>query len=133
MPGASTESVVATCLRLAKDGTRAAIEAVCTAAQSCTHWQDAIPKLRAAIRPYDTVGETFVSPDRDARRPSRVHSIEELPVALGFLVVARGEFTATVLGGVNYGRDSDSIAAMGGAFAGALGGLAARCELSLSY
>ena len=31
----------------------------------------------------------------------------------------------TILGGVNYGRDSDSIASMGGAVAGALGGSAA--------
>ena len=30
-----------------------------------------------------------------------------------------------MLGGVNYGRDSDSIASMGGAVAGALGGTAA--------
>jgi ADP-ribosylglycohydrolase len=33
-----------------------------------------------------------------------------------------------VLGGVNYGRDADSIASMGGALAGALGGLAAVPE-----
>jgi len=128
MPDASAESVVETCLRFAKDGTQAAIEAVRAAAQSCRHWQDAIPQLRAAIRPYDTVGENLLSPDRNARRPSRVHAIEELPIALGFLLVARGQFTATVLGGVNYGRDSDSIAAMGGAFAGALGGLGAVPE-----
>ena len=31
----------------------------------------------------------------------------------------------TILGGVNYGRDSDSIASMGGALAGALGGIGA--------
>ena len=30
-----------------------------------------------------------------------------------------------MLGGVNYGRDSDSIASMGGALAGALGGAGA--------
>ncbi len=30
-----------------------------------------------------------------------------------------------MLGGVNYGRDSDSIASMGGALAGSLGGTAA--------
>ena len=123
MPDASAESVVENCLRFARDGTRSAIEAVCNAAQSCRQWQEAIPKLRAAIAPYDTVGESFRNPDRNARRPSRTHSIEELPVALGFLVVAQGAFESTVLGGVNYGRDSDSIAAMGGALAGALGGL----------
>ncbi|MGH8240049.1 MAG: ADP-ribosylglycohydrolase family protein [Steroidobacteraceae bacterium] len=124
MPDASAASVVETCLQLAKDGTRAAIEAVCAAAESCERWQDAIPRLREAVAPYDTVGEDTRSPDRNARRPSRIHSIEELPVALGFLIVARGDFAGTVLGGVNYGRDSDSIAAMGGALAGALGGLA---------
>ena len=36
-----------------------------------------------------------------------------------------GDYAETVLGGVNYGRDSDSIASMGGALAGALGGAAA--------
>ncbi len=38
------------------------------------------------------------------------------------LVVTGGDYLATVLGGVNYGRDSDSIASMGGAIAGALHG-----------
>ena len=32
-----------------------------------------------------------------------------------------GDYTETMLGGVNYGRDSDSIASMGGAIAAALG------------
>ena len=46
-------------------------------------------------------------------------------MALGMLVVAGGDYRERVLGAVNYGRDSDSIANMGGAIAGALGGLAA--------
>ena len=37
-------------------------------------------------------------------------------------MVTGGAYLATVLGGVNYGRDSDSIASMGGAIAGALHG-----------
>jgi ADP-ribosylglycohydrolase len=124
-PGATADSVVAACLRLAKDGTRAAIEAVCEAARGQGHWDGSFAALRAAMRPYDTVADTYRDQGLGARRPSRVHSIEELPLALAFLVIAKGDFRETVLGGVNYGRDADSIASMGGAIAGALGGQAA--------
>ncbi|MGP4103627.1 ADP-ribosylglycohydrolase family protein [Nonomuraea sp. KM90] len=123
-PGATADSVVAACLRLAKDGTRAAIEAVCETAAGLGHWDGSFEALRAAVRPFDTVADTYRDQGLGARRPSRVHSIEELPLALGFLVIAKGDFRDTVLGGVNYGRDADSIASMGGAIAGALGGLA---------
>ncbi|MFI7420772.1 ADP-ribosylglycohydrolase family protein [Nonomuraea sp. NPDC049684] len=124
-PGATVDSVVAACLRLAKDGTRAAIEAVCEAAAGVGHWDGSFEVLRAAVRPFDTVADTYRDQGLGARRPSRVHSIEELPLALGFLVAAKGDVRDTVLGGVNYGRDADSIASMGGAIAGALGGLSA--------
>jgi hypothetical protein len=40
------------------------------------------------------------------------------------MLVARGDYTESVLGAINYGRDSDSIATMAGAITGALGGLA---------
>jgi ADP-ribosylglycohydrolase len=121
-PGATVDSVVETCLRLARDGTRAAIEAVTKAARDVGSWQEAISALREAIRPYDGVGDRYREPLPDARLPSRVRSIEELPVALGFLVACEGDYLNTVLGGVNYGRDSDSIAQMGGQIAGALHG-----------
>ncbi|GAA3468619.1 ADP-ribosylglycohydrolase family protein [Nonomuraea roseola] len=124
-PGASADSVVATAIRLAKDGTRAAIEAVCSRARDFGHWEGSFEGLRAAMRPYDTVADTYRDQGLGARRPSRVHSIEELPLALAFLLIAKGDVRDTVLGGVNYGRDADSIASMGGAIAGALGGLSA--------
>ncbi|GII81100.1 hypothetical protein Sru01_60820 [Sphaerisporangium rufum] len=124
-PGATADSVVATCLRLARDGTRAAIEAVCDRARDFGHWDGSFPALRAAVAPYDTVADTYRDQGLGARRPSRVHSIEELPLALAFLLIAGGGYRDTVLGGVNYGRDADSIASMGGAVAGALGGAAA--------
>ena len=77
--------------------------------------------MRAAVAPFDSVGEHYAQPGLNARTPSRLHAIEELPVALGLLVATRGDYAETVLGGVNYGRDSDSVASMGGALAGALG------------
>ncbi|SOE76494.1 ADP-ribosylglycohydrolase [Streptomyces sp. OV198] len=120
-PGASPDSVVAACLSLAKDGTRSAIEAVCEVAARHTDFESALIPLREAVAPYDTVGPDYRSPSLAARRPSRLHAIEELPVALGMLVVSRGDYRHAVLGSVNYGRDCDSIATMSGALAGALG------------
>jgi len=124
-PGASVSSVVDVALRVAKDGTRDAIEAVTTAASLLDDWRTSLAAVRAAVEPFDTVGPNYRAPARDARIPSRTKSIEELPVALGMLVVAGGDYRETVLGSVNYGRDSDSIAVMGGSIAGALGGRAA--------
>ena len=85
-------------------------------------WRNHLGDLRRAISPWDTVGDTYEYPARDARIPSRTKSIEELPVALGLLVACGGDYTESVLGAVNYGRDSDSIAVMAGTIAGALGG-----------
>ncbi|MGH3374746.1 MAG: ADP-ribosylglycohydrolase family protein [Actinoallomurus sp.] len=124
-PGATADSVVATAIRLAKDGTRAAVEAVCERARDFAHWDGSFAGLRDAVRPYDTVADTYRDQGLGARRPSRIHSIEELPLALAFLLIAAGGYRDTVLGAVNYGRDADSIASMGGAIAGALGGAAA--------
>jgi ADP-ribosylglycohydrolase len=121
-PQSTPESVVAVAIGLAKDGTRSAIEAVAETAATLDGWRDGgLGKLRDAFAPFDSVGEAYASPAENARIPSRLHSIEELPVALGLLLATDGDCFETVLGGVNYGRDADSIASMGGALAGAIG------------
>lgn len=120
-PGATPDSVVTACLSLAKDGTRAAIEKVCEVACGHGDFESALAPLREAVAPYDTVGPDYRAPSLGARRPSRLHSIEELPIALGMLLVAGGDYRRAVLGAVNYGRDCDSTATMAGALAGALG------------
>ncbi|MER8043339.1 ADP-ribosylglycohydrolase family protein [Streptomyces sp. NPDC094032] len=122
VPGATARSVVDTALSLAKDGTRAAIRAVADVAVEHHDVESALDPLRRAVAPYDSVGPDYRAPSLDARRPSRVHTIEELPVALGMLLVGDGDYRRTVLGAVNYGRDCDSIATMAGAISGALGG-----------
>lgn len=125
-PVATVDSVVGTALRMAKDGTRTAIEAVADAASTLDGWRDGgLAELRRAFAPFDSVGDRYAEPAQNARIPSRLHSIEELPVALGLLVATGGDCAETVLGGVNYGRDADSIASMGGALAGALSGIGA--------
>ena len=123
-PGATVGSVVDTSLRLAKDGTRNAIEAVLDVAAATSDWRGSLRDLRDAVAPFDTVGPNYRAPAMDARIPSRTKSIEELPIALGMFVAASGEYRESVLGAINYGRDSDSIAVMAGSLAGAMGGLA---------
>ncbi|MET7283752.1 ADP-ribosylglycohydrolase family protein [Kribbella sp. NPDC005582] len=123
VPGATTFDVVETAISVAKDGTRKAIQAVAEAASEVTDWEEAIPLLRTAIEPFDSVGPDYRDQSLDARRPSRTKAIEELPVALGFVLVSEGDVRRAVLGGTNYGRDADSIASMAGAITGALGGL----------
>lgn len=122
LPGATAASVVDTALALAKDGTRSAIAAVREVARAHRDVESALGPLRAAVAPYDSVGPDYRNPSLGARRPSRLHSIEELPIALGMLLIADGAYETSVLGAVNYGRDCDSTATMAGAIAGALGG-----------
>ena len=122
-PGATVSTVVDAALAVAHDGTRAAIEAVADTADGLDGWRSSLPALRAAIEPFDTVGPEYRSPAADARRPSRTKSIEELPIAIGMVLATGGDYREAVLGGVNYGRDCDSIATMAGAITGALGGL----------
>lgn len=123
-PNACVDDVIDACVDVAKDGTRLAIEAVCDAARTVDTWQEAVTSgvLRDAMRPYDLVSDDYRERGLAAHRPSRLHSIEELPIALAMLIVADGDVLETILGGVNYGRDADSIAGMGGAIAGALQG-----------
>jgi ADP-ribosylglycohydrolase len=121
-PGATAEDVAHLATGVAHDGTRAALEAVCASARRIDDWRDAARRLREAIAPFDTVGPDFREPGLGARRPSRLHSIEELPIVIGLILIVRGDYQGAVLGAVNYGRDADSIASMAGAIAGALGG-----------
>ena len=118
-PGATVDDVLAACLDLAQDGTRAAIAAVVGAVEAGADWRTALPVLRDAVRPFDSVGEDYREPDPDARRPSRtaVHrGAAGRPRACSRSPAATSR--GTILGATNYGRDSDSIATMGGAIAG---------------
>lgn len=128
-PNADVDSVVRAALDLAHDGTKLALEAVVEAARKWTNpprtdeeKRAFAQDLRRAVAPYDTVGETYREMSMEARRPSRIKSIEELPIALGMLVGYQGDYRECVLAAANYGRDADSIAVMVGSTAAALAG-----------
>jgi ADP-ribosylglycohydrolase len=125
VPGVTVDDVVNTALEYAKEGTRDAIGAVTYEARRHTDWREAIVPLREAMQPFDGSAEHGTH-DRgngtDDWQPSRRKAIEELPIALGMLVVAKGDFLEAVRGAANYGRDNDSIAGMAGSISGAMHG-----------
>ncbi|KAF7198504.1 hypothetical protein HII31_00243 [Pseudocercospora fuligena] len=129
IPGATIETIITEVLLLAKDGTKAAIQAIV----------DAVPALRgkshsevtagfhAAIAPFSPIGEVIKQAPKNgvpaaAYRPSRFLSIEEVPIALGFALINDGDFRETIIDGINSGRDTDSIGVMAGTVLGALHG-----------
>ena len=120
-PDATHESVIETVVALAKDGSRDAILALTEAARHAPS-EDVGPYLRSVMEPFDTVKGDVADYKRVGHYPSREHAIEELPVALAYLVIAGGDFRTAVLGAANYGRDADSIAGMAGAISGAIAG-----------
>lgn len=121
-PGSSIDDVIGNAIDFAHDGTKAAIIAVTEEAKKVTSWETSFKQLRAAMAPFDSLGEAYREPGPDARKPSRLKSIEELPLALAYLRVSKGNFEDGVLGSINYGRDSDSIATMFGSMSGAMNG-----------
>ncbi|MGQ4515982.1 ADP-ribosylglycohydrolase family protein [Streptomyces sp. DW26H14] len=120
--GATPASVVLACLAPAKDGTRAAIEAAADVASRHRDAESAVRGLRAAVAPYDLVGPVHHAPALGAGRPSRLHAVEELPVALGMLLIGAADYRRTVLGARTYGRGADTLALLTGTLAGALAG-----------
>jgi hypothetical protein len=123
-PSASVDSIVDTALRLAKDGTRTALEVVVAAARTAPSGDEfgLQQHLRTAMEPFDTVKGGVQEFERAGAYPSQFHAIEELPIALAYLIIAGGDYRQAVLGAVNYGRDADSIAGMVGGIIGALVG-----------
>ena len=99
-PEASIESIIDVAIDFAKDGTKNAIQAVIECAKKYTDWKESIIPLRDCIRPFDGCAE--MGKDRgngtNNWRPSREHSIEELPIALGFLIIASGNFEKSIFG-----------------------------------
>lgn len=121
-PGASIDDVINIAIEFANDGTKTAIQSVTEEAKKVKSWETSFKQLRAAMAPFDSIGEAYREPGPDARKPSRLKAIEELPLALAYLRVSKGNFEDGVLGAVNYGRDSDSIATMFGSLSGAMNG-----------
>lgn len=131
-PNATVDSIVETAIELAKDGTKEAIKAVTTVARELRNRNASIDEVVAAfhkaILPFSPMGDDVsrklekVGIPSNHYAPSRTGSIEELPLALGFIVYNNGAFYQSIYDGINSGRDTDSIGVMIGVILGAMYG-----------
>ncbi len=118
---------VCACARTAaRDGTQDAIESALAAARAGDDLPTFIRNVREAVEPFDPKTANAPGGGRgNADQPSRLLSIEEVPVALAALVYGDGDFIKTIRAAVCYGRDCDSIAGMACGLYGALFGTSA--------
>ncbi|RAR45016.1 ADP-ribosylglycohydrolase family protein [Paenibacillus sp. MDMC362] len=131
-PGVSVDDIVRTAISLAKDGTKAAIQEMTQAARELRQERDDMDKVievfQAIMLKYSPMGDDVsrridkVGIPSNHYTPSRLWSIEELPMALAFIVLNDGDYYRSILDGVNSGRDTDSIGVMAGVILGAMYG-----------
>ncbi|NEN84041.1 ADP-ribosylglycohydrolase family protein [Paenibacillus elgii] len=134
-PGVTVHDVAETAVYYAKDGTKRAIYALCEKAlllQADRADRDkvvhALHEVMAVYSPMrDDVNRSIdkVGIPSNHYTPSRLFSIEELPLALAYMVLHDGDILEAVKDGVSSGRDTDSIGVMIGAILGAMQGVRA--------
>ena len=132
LPDADAESVVNTALSLARDGTGKAIAALTEEAKKLRGIRDdhgeVVRRLHEALLPYSPIGDTTRRPESQVGvpllsfTPSRFFSIEELPIALSYLLIFEDDPAQGIIRAVNSGRDADSIGVMTAVLFGALHG-----------
>jgi ADP-ribosylglycohydrolase len=123
------DEIIETAISLAKDGTKQAIIALTTAARELREnqasYETAVETLQKEMAHYSPMGDDVhrkfekVGIPSNHYTPSRLFSIEELPMALAFIVLNDGEFYPSIIDGINSGRDTDSIGVMVGVILGA--------------
>ncbi|MCG8512858.1 MAG: ADP-ribosylglycohydrolase family protein [Halanaerobiales bacterium] len=131
-PEVSVEDIIKTALMYAKDGTKKAIEAIGNVAIELKSERDnkdlIVEKFHQTILEFSPMGDDIerkiekTGKPSNHYTPSRLFSIEELPIALGYIVLYDGDFAQAIIDGINSGRDTDSIGVMIGVILGAMYG-----------
>lgn len=121
-PGVLIEDIVNTAIKLAKDGTKNAIRDLVDIANSLKEYKEdkdrIVNAFHEALLKYSPMGNDVgrhidkVGKPSNHYTPSRLFSIEELPLALAYILLNEGEFYESLLDGINSGRDTDSIGVM---------------------
>ncbi|MCI1985087.1 MAG: ADP-ribosylglycohydrolase family protein [Lactobacillus sp.] len=125
--------IVAAALAVAKDGTKKAIQSMVVEATRLREKeifdQDVVVNaFHQVMQQYSPMGDDVARREdklgipSDHYTPSRLYSIEELPMALGYLVLYDGDFKQAVIKAINSGRDTDSIGVMVSVICGAMQG-----------
>ena len=130
--GVTVNDIVETAIELAKDGTKQAITDVTAAARELrdakADMDTVVARFQEIMAKYSPMGddvhrsEAKLGKPSNHYTPSRLFSIEELPLALAFVVLNDGDFYGSIIDGINSGRDTDSIGVMAGVILGAMYG-----------
>jgi ADP-ribosylglycohydrolase len=128
----TVDEIVETAIYFAKDGTKQAIIDMTEAARRLrvekASMDQVIATFQSVIAKYSPMGDDVhrkiekIGIPSNHYTPSRLFSIEELPMALAFIVLNDGEFYKSIYDGINSGRDTDSIGVMIGVILGAMYG-----------
>ncbi|MEK8127956.1 ADP-ribosylglycohydrolase family protein [Paenibacillus filicis] len=134
-PGVTVQDIVDTAISYAKDGTKKAIQELCGLASRLKERRAErsfiVQAFHEAVAPYSPMGDDVnrsidkLGIPTNHYTPSRLFSIEELPLALAYIVLHDGDLLEAVKDGVSSGRDTDSIGVMIGAILGAMHGASA--------
>jgi len=129
---ATIKSILAVARSYSKDGTKMAINHLLDLAEELKSKKEdktyIVEEMQKAILNYSPMGDdvnrssTKLGKPSNYYTPSRLFSIEELPVALFYIALHDGAFDESILDGINSGRDTDSIGVMIGAILGAMKG-----------
>lgn len=127
------DEIIETAITLAKDGTKEAIKDLTAAAKELrtknADMDEVIQVLQKKMEKYSPMKDDVhrklekIGVPSNHYTPSRIFSIEELPMALAFIVLNDGDFYKSIYDGINSGRDTDSIGVMTGVILGAMYGV----------
>lgn len=141
-PGVKVEEIIETALEYAKDGTKRAIEDICSVALKLKGEREnkdmVVSEFHNILLKYSPMGDDInrkiekVGIPSNHYTPSRLFSIEELPMALAYIILHDGNFHDAIIDGINSGRDTDSIGVMIGAILGAMCGYKVICNQSIN-
>jgi ADP-ribosylglycohydrolase len=81
-----------------------------------------VSAVASASADYEDFRREIYAREGDFFRPIACDSRETVPITLALLLIADGDVEKMVTYGANFGRDTDTIATMGGAIAGAYQG-----------
>lgn len=126
------DDIIQTALTCAKDGTYGAIKAITDIAYKIkdedVSYEQTVKAFHHALKEYSPMEDDVhrkiekVGIPSNHYTPSRLFSIEELPIALGMIIINESNIKKTITDSINSGRDTDSIGVMAGVILGAMYG-----------
>jgi ADP-ribosylglycohydrolase len=117
------DSILNAALSVAKDGVKLSLQDVLAVVSVTDSFEMFIQKTRQAVLPYLQLSPALLKKENvetpkmlregtNIGRPSRIATIENVPIALAALKYGNGDYFKTLKVSIFYGRDAETIAAV---------------------